>query len=148
MVTETVPNLGDLSIILQAATDAVKGLADEATKAKAASERLQHMVASLTADNLVFVMRLKKSERELQAASQERDELQLAADEQRGPWFDEVRHGCMLLWCPFLCLFTISCMLLPLVYLFCCSCVVLIVCLLCLLWSNVCLLGFNHYLSK
>lgn len=50
------------------------------------------MVASLTADNLVFVMRLKKSERELHAATDERDELRMAVNEQRGPWFDEVRR--------------------------------------------------------
>ena len=79
---------------LQAATDVVKGLQNDADKAKATSERLQQMVASLTADNLMFVMRLKKSERELQAASEERDELRLEVDQQRGPWLDEVsRHA-------------------------------------------------------
>ena len=76
---------------MQEATNGFQSLIAEASKAKATAERLQHMVASLTADNLVFVMRLKKSERELQAATEERDELRLAVDEQRGPWFDEVR---------------------------------------------------------
>lgn len=76
--------------VTQAATEGVQGLQAEASKAKATAERLQQMVASLTADNLVFVMRLKRSERELVAVREERDELRLAADEQRGPWFDEV----------------------------------------------------------
>lgn len=83
-------SLRHLLLWLQAATGAVKGLQDEADTGKASSERLQQMVASLTADNLMFVMRLKKRERELQAASEERDELQLEVDEQRGPWLDEV----------------------------------------------------------
>ena len=55
------------------------------------AERHQEMVASLTADNLVFVMRLKHCEGELLSAGQERDELRLVVDEQKGPWFDEVK---------------------------------------------------------
>ena len=82
---------------MQAATDGLQGLQAEANKAKATADRLQHMVASLTADNLVFVMRLKKSERELHATTEERDELRLAVDEQRGPWFDEVRPVAQML---------------------------------------------------
>ena len=54
------------------------------------AERHQEMVASLTADNLMFVMRLKQCEGELLSAGQERDELRLAVDQQEGPWFDEV----------------------------------------------------------
>lgn len=48
-------------------------------------------VAKLTADNLVFLMNLKKAEAELAAANQEKLQLRLAAEKQRGPWFDEVR---------------------------------------------------------
>lgn len=75
---------------LQAAQDLVEGLRSEAAKARAMAERHQEMVASLTADNLMFVMRLKHCEGELLSAGQERDELRLAVDEQKGPWFDEV----------------------------------------------------------
>lgn len=79
---------------MQAATEGLQGLQTEASKAKATAERLQQMVASLTADNLVFVMRLKKTERELLAVTADRDELRLEAEEQRGPWFDEVLLTC------------------------------------------------------
>ncbi len=75
---------------LQAATGAVQGLQAEMAKGKAVAERHQQMVASLTADNLVFLMRLKKCEGDLMSAVQERDELRLAVEEQRGPWFEEV----------------------------------------------------------
>ena len=47
-------------------------------------------MAKLTADNLVFLMNLKKAEADLAAANQERASLKLAAEKQRGPWFDEV----------------------------------------------------------
>ena len=75
---------------MQAGQDSVEGLRTEAAKARAMAERHQEMVASLTADNLMFVMRLKHCEGELFSAGQERDELRLAVDEQKGPWFDEV----------------------------------------------------------
>jgi len=68
----------------------VEGLRTEAAKAKAVAERHQETVASLTADNLVFLMRLKRCEGDLVSAVQERDELRLAVEEQRGPWFEEV----------------------------------------------------------
>ena len=59
-------------------------------------------VAKLTADNLVFLMSLKKVEAELAAANQERAQLRLAAERQRGPWFDEVGAcgSCPALVCP------------------------------------------------
>ena len=71
------------------------------------AERHQEMVASLTADNLMFVMRLKQCEGELLSAGQERDDLRLAVDEQKGPWFDEVGSIKPLL-CPLLTFFFIS----------------------------------------
>ena len=51
-------------------------------------------MAKLTADNLVFLMNLKKAEAELATANAERAAFKLAAEKQRGPWFDEVgsRH--------------------------------------------------------
>lgn len=74
----------------QAASSRVEGLQAEATKARALGERHQEMVATLTADNLVFLMRLKRCEGDLVAAVQERDELRLEVEEQRGPWIEEV----------------------------------------------------------
>lgn len=82
---------------LQAALDSVGALELEALQAKAMAERHQEMVASLTADNLMFVMRLKQCEGELLSTGQERDELRLAVDEQKGPWFDEVWTALTLL---------------------------------------------------
>lgn len=76
----------------QAAISRVESLQTEAAKAKAVAERHQEMVASLTADNLVFLMRLKRCEGDLVSAVQERDELRLAVEEQRGPWFEEVAN--------------------------------------------------------
>lgn len=48
-------------------------------------------MARLTADNLVFLMRVNKCEQELGIAARERDELKVALEQQQGPWFDEVR---------------------------------------------------------
>ena len=76
--------------LAQAASSRVEGLQTEAAKAKVVAERHQDMVASLTADNLVFLMRLKRCEGDLVSAVQERDELRLAVEDQRGPWFEEV----------------------------------------------------------
>ncbi len=76
--------------LAQAASSRVEGLQTEAAKAKVVAERHQEMVASLTADNLVFLMRLKRCEGDLVSAVQERDELRLAVEDQRGPWFEEV----------------------------------------------------------
>ncbi|KAG2428998.1 hypothetical protein HXX76_011242 [Chlamydomonas incerta] len=65
----------------------------EAAKAHALAERHQQVVAKLTADNLMFLMQLKKAEADLATANQERSQLRLAAEHQRGPWFDQVRAG-------------------------------------------------------
>jgi hypothetical protein len=62
-------------------------------------------VARLTADNLVFMAKLRAAESAAAAASAERDELVLALEEHKGPWMDEVRHdlivgswACMWVW--------------------------------------------------
>lgn len=47
-------------------------------------------MARLTADNLVFMAKLRAAESEAAAASAERDELVLALEEHKGPWMDEV----------------------------------------------------------
>ena len=48
------------------------------------------VVAKLTADNLVFLMQVKKLEADLASSNHERSQLRLAVEKQRGPWFDEV----------------------------------------------------------
>ncbi|PNH11227.1 hypothetical protein TSOC_001940 [Tetrabaena socialis] len=77
----------------QHAAAATSGLSEaraDAAKAQNQAERHQQVVAKLTADNLLFLMQLKKSEADLAAANQERAQLRLAAEQQRGPWFDQV----------------------------------------------------------
>jgi hypothetical protein len=49
-------------------------------------------VALLTADNLVFLARLRAAEAGAAAAVAERDELKLALEQHKGPWMDEVRR--------------------------------------------------------
>ena len=76
---------------LQAATSQLDAARQEAACASAAASRHQDLVARLTADNLVFLMRVSKCEQELGVAARERDELKVALEQQQGPWFDEVR---------------------------------------------------------
>lgn len=61
-------------------------------------------VAHLTADNLVFMARLRAAEAGAAAAAAERDELELALEQHKGPWMDEVRRGKagLALWWPWL----------------------------------------------
>lgn len=47
-------------------------------------------VARLTADNLVFMARLRAAEADAAAATAERDELKMALEQHKGPWMDEV----------------------------------------------------------
>jgi hypothetical protein len=47
-------------------------------------------VARLTADNLVFMARLRAAEAAAAAAVAERDEYRLALEQHKGPWMDEV----------------------------------------------------------
>ena len=51
---------------------------------------LLQVVAQLTADNLMLLMQLRKAEAELEAGHQERSQLRLAVERQKGPWFAEV----------------------------------------------------------
>jgi len=48
------------------------------------------VVAKLTADNLMFVMRLNKAEREVSELIRDKEELKRGLEEQEGPWFDTV----------------------------------------------------------
>lgn len=59
-------------------------------------------VAHLTADNLVFLARLRAAEAGAAAAAAERDELKMALEQHKGPWMDEVgrgKAGLALWWC-------------------------------------------------
>ena len=60
-------------------------------KAESSNERHKEAVAKLTADNMVFLMRLKESEEESRAARAEADSMRGELDESRGAWFDKAR---------------------------------------------------------
>ena len=83
----------------QKAAAALSGARTEAARATAAAQRHQQAVARLTADNMLFLMRARKCEAELEALLQERDQLRRAVEQQKGPWFDKVglRCGCRAL---------------------------------------------------
>ncbi|CAL8461789.1 g1320 [Coccomyxa elongata] len=74
----------------QAALEAADAAAERASKNTA---KHQAAVAQLTGDNLVLMLRVRAAEEEAAAGRKEREELRAALDEQRGPWFDEVRAG-------------------------------------------------------
>ena len=60
-------------------------------KAESSNERHKEAVAKLTADNMVFLMRLKESEEESRAARAEADSMRGELEESRGAWFDKAR---------------------------------------------------------
>jgi hypothetical protein len=64
---------------------------DEAQKQTTATNRHKAAVAKLTADNMVFLMRLKESEVECRAAREEADSMRMELEEIRGVWFDKAR---------------------------------------------------------
>lgn len=45
----------------------------------------------MAADNLALLMRVRELETRAEEAERQRDEAQMAAEEQRGPWFDQAR---------------------------------------------------------
>ena len=61
-------------------------------KAESANVRHKEAVAKLTADNMVFLMRLKESETELRDARAEADSMRVELEESRGAWFDKARR--------------------------------------------------------
>ena len=65
---------------------------ERADKAEAANVRHKEAVAKLTADNMVFLMRLKESETELRDARAEADSMRGELEESRGAWFDKARR--------------------------------------------------------
>ena len=65
---------------------------ERADKAESANVRHKEAVAKLTADNMVFLMRLKESETELRDARAEADSMREELEESRGAWFDKARR--------------------------------------------------------
>jgi hypothetical protein len=65
-----------------------------ADKAKTACARHQDAVAKLTADNLMFMMRMKKAEAEAEQLRKQSSELRQGLEYQEGPWFDTVMRCC------------------------------------------------------
>jgi len=57
----------------------------------AVSAAVMQAIAKLTADNLVFMAKLRAAESTAAAATAEKDELLLALEEHKGPWLDEAR---------------------------------------------------------
>lgn len=58
--------------------------------ARATAQRHQDVVASVTADNLLFLLRAKSAEARGDAATAEADQLRAAAVEGRDPWLGRV----------------------------------------------------------
>ena len=64
---------------------------EESEKNSVNNSRHKEAVAKLTADNMVFLMRLKESEVEARDAKAEADSMRLELEESRGQWFDRAR---------------------------------------------------------
>lgn len=58
------------------------------------AKRHQDVVASVTADNLLFLLRAKSAEARAHSACAEADQLRAAALEARDPWLTQV-CGCL-----------------------------------------------------
>ncbi len=80
-----------ITVLMQELKLDLQGAKAATEKAAASGHKHQAAVAQLTGDNLVLVLRAKAAEDDVTALKKEREELRAAIDEQRGPWFDEVR---------------------------------------------------------
>ena len=76
----------------RAAREKAAAALERADKAESASARHKEAVAKLTADNMVFLMRLKESETELRDARAQADSMREELEESRGAWFDKARR--------------------------------------------------------
>ena len=76
----------------QEARAALAGAQAAAEKARSAAQRHQAAVAALTGDNLVLLLRARAAEEGGAALRAERDGLRAELEEQKGPWFEEVRR--------------------------------------------------------
>ena len=64
---------------------------ERAEKAETSAARHKEGVAKLTADNMVFLMRLKETESEIQALRKETADARIELEGKRGAWFDRAR---------------------------------------------------------
>lgn len=76
---------------LQGAERFIAELKAAADSARATAQRHQDVVASVTADNLLFLLRAKSAAARADAATAEADQLRAAALEGRDPWLTQVR---------------------------------------------------------
>ena len=64
---------------------------ERAEKAETSAARHKEGVAKLTADNMVFLMRLKETESEIQTLRKEKADARIELEGKRGAWFDRAR---------------------------------------------------------
>ena len=64
---------------------------ERAEKAETSAARHKEGVAKLTADNMVFLMRLKETETEIAALRKETADARIELEAKRGAWFDRAR---------------------------------------------------------
>jgi len=64
---------------------------ERAEKAESSAARHKEGVAKLTADNMVFLMRLKETETEIAALRKETADARIELEAKRGAWFDRAR---------------------------------------------------------
>eukprot|EP00775_Hariotina_reticulata_P005126 gene5126-5366_t len=76
-----------------AAAAALQTAQQEVDKERASRIRHEDAIARLTADNLVFMAKLRAAESTAAAATAEKDELLMALEEHKGPWLDEIHQG-------------------------------------------------------
>ena len=62
-----------------------------AGKARVQAQKHQEAVARLTGDNLVLMLKLRQSEAAAIQAATQRDSLASQLEQQKGPWFQQVR---------------------------------------------------------
>ena len=64
---------------------------ERAEKAETSAARHKEGVAKLTADNMVFLMRLKETESEIKTLRKETADARIELEGKRGAWFDRAR---------------------------------------------------------
>ena len=78
----------------QAARAAGEASEQGASKARVQAQKHQEAVARLTGDNLVLMLKLRQSEAAALSAATQRDSLAAQLEQQKAPWFQQVRCEC------------------------------------------------------
>ena len=78
----------------QAARAAGEASEQGASKARVQAQKHQEAVARLTGDNLVLMLKLRQSEAAALSAATQRDSLAAQLEQQKAPWFQQVRCQC------------------------------------------------------